>query len=284
MSYLLRFLTLQLNLNILIDQGENIEVWCDECWKDESQNCLKSKSFGDELVPLITLKYVPIPKKTLIKLFVSFAVYGKMDVTKSGTTIHVPDATRSYEMIKYALEIEKNTNINVLKFWQFLNEPYVEESYRKEFLIPQIPQDLYSNAQIKPLVKYLEQPKIHGNYNEEMVLIPFCNFDSKILKPCEKFVEIENSFASEKKCYTFNYDGKYYGQGISRYKGLTFAVNYLYPTSFTGLEPVTVTVHPPKVVPYLDQFQATTRQIQPGILSIIQSILRLLCIPRVHTF
>ena len=36
------------------------------------------------------------------------------------------------------------------------------------------------------------------------------------------------------------------------------------PKSYQDLEEVTVTIHPPGVVPYLDQFQATTKSIPMG--------------------
>ena len=38
-------------------------------------------------------------------------------------------------------------------------------------------------------------------------------------------------------------------------------VNYLVPKSYADLEEVTVTIHPPGVMPYLDQFKATTKLI-----------------------
>ena len=80
----------------------------------------------------------------------------------------------------------------------------------------------------------------------------------------KEFKEVEYTFASDKKCFTFNYDGKHYGRGITPDTGLTFIVNHLVPQSYADLEPVTVTIHPPGVVPYLDQYQATTKAIPIG--------------------
>ena len=169
------------------------------------------------------------PIENLPKLFISWATIGVPQcLAKSKNCIFRPDEVKTEKMNQYMNEVEEATGIHAMKFWYFLNKPYVTEALMYSFFkgyhdFSDIQPDLYDSDQIDSVLSALQQPKVHGDYNKEMVFIPFCAFGSKVLKNCTEFKEVDSTFfAQDKKCYTFNFDGKRYGRSITPNSGLTF--------------------------------------------------------------
>ena len=108
------------------------------------------------------------------------------------------------------------------------------------------------------LVESLRSPKIHGNPNEEYVLIPFCSFGSRKLKKCDLFKQQRQFYKEDQICHTFNPEGNYTAQSLHQLGGLNFAVNFRFP----GIDlPVHLIVHSFNEIPNMDDFPATSHKI-----------------------
>ena len=232
--------------------SQRLKKWCEKCTEAKggfrlgvgnrlgtlSTACIENTDLlRQELLPLLIMQHHPLeyPIENLPKLFISWAVIGSPQClpNQPGNCDLTPDSDKIKEMNDYIDDVEDATGIHALKFWYFLNRPYISQSFVDTFhkhfrgfnLAEDMTADMYSIEQINSVLSSVHQPKIHGDYNKEMVLIPFCSFGSKILQNCTEFKEVETTFAQDKKCYSFNYDGQHYGKGITPNTGLVFAGN-----------------------------------------------------------
>ena len=111
--------------------------------------------------------------------------------------------------------------------------------------------------QKKALFEELKAPKIHGDYKSEYVLVPLCSFGTQEMENCTTFENADTFYKKDQICHTFNKNGTMKGQSIIPYTGLNFVVNYGFPVH-GDIYPVTLVIHPPNVLPDLDNFQRTS--------------------------
>ena len=172
-------------------------------------------------------------------------------------------------------EVAKKNQLNILALWRVLNKPLLMKYYEKYWPETDLAKE---ESEVKEALSKLSEddrnkiyqtllsPKIHGNFKEEYVLVPFCSFGSKVLKKCELFERQENYYRKDEVCYTFNKDGNYSGESLEKLKGLNFVVNFRLPLELGTLEILeppkpNLIVHPFNEIPDASHFPATSREI-----------------------
>ena len=182
----------------------------------------------------------------------------------------------SQPLRQLAQEAAKENQLNILSLWRFLNKPLLvnfferiwpETDLAKEAMDVKGALNKLSKDKQNEIYQALQSPKIHGDYLEEYVLVPFCSFGSEVLKKCDFFERQKNYYRKDEVCYTFNKKGNYSGKSLDKLDGLNFVVNLRLP-GYPGdpryaldlMKPHMV-VHSHNEIPDMTSFPAATHEI-----------------------
>ena len=238
-----------------------VSKWCSKCWieKNECNKCWdQTKS---KLVDICIYHKYPPKNWQFIDIFMTNFLQ------LSSHTIE----QNAGQLRKFITRIAaKNNDLNVLHLWKFLLKPYLDTTYERYFSneetfpneneIKETLDALTSQDRLN-MFEALQSPRIHGDYETEYVLVPFCSFGNQNLKKCDLFKRYHTFFKKDQVCYTFNIEGNYYSKNL--HGGFHFLVNFRLPTN-KALKPIKLILHSGNEIPNADYFLATTHDIESG--------------------
>ena len=252
--------------SIALDESSSVVKWCNKCWKEKDEKCNKCfQQSKAALEGICTIqKYTPTSWQ-------SYDIFMTMF-----TNLIVNVEQESQPLRQLVQEAAENNQLNILSLWRFLNRPLLMKHYEKYWPETDLAKEVaevkdslskLTDDEQNEIYQTLLSPKIHGNYLEEYVLVPFCSFGSELLKKCDLFERQENFYRKDQVCYTFNKNGNYTGDSLNKMNGLNFAVNFRLPTGLKmvlqGFEPSKpkIIVHSFNEIPDENNFPATTQEI-----------------------
>ena len=226
--------------------SNSVMQWCKNCWemKNECYNCSSDNATKSNLIDICTLVNKQPSNWQNIDIFLS-------EVASN------PDKFWNKKNMQMFAEIAEETNqVNILALWKILNSPLSDTLNATE---SKILLDTLAKNEENGILESLQSPKIHGDYEKEYVLVPYCSFGNTKLKKCDLFKRVQNFYRDDQLCYTFNQDGNYSGHSLHPLSGLNFVLNYRVP----GKELYTnVIIHSFNEVPYIDHLPATSYKIK----------------------
>ena len=246
-----------------------LNSWCNDCLKP-AQNCIVDE-FPDfwsgvgttDILYTIRLSTLKFKTKELLEIFLSgdlLLFTNTFDNQETG-------------LWKFFQAFEDKFKLDVMYLWFKLNEVYLNEEQMHALNLISKRQDNMNHTEdfLEALIQngrlnnILSNPKIHGDPNEDFVLIPLCSHGSKQLTPCNLFERNKPFYHQDQICYTYNADPTI-ENSIDPLLGLTFAVNFRLPRR-VELEPATLIIHPKGEVPDMNYFPSSTHKISPGYVS-----------------
>ena len=234
-------------------ETNSVMKWCKKCWEEENEcnNCwdmTKSK-----LIDLCTLMNNQPSNWQKIDLYISKFV----DFLFFDNHSRDSDKMKLSVFQKFIASAEKTNQINILALWKFLQNAITDtldvfsiEEYESKVIL-----DLLAKNNQNEIFESLQAPKIHGDYENEYVLVPYCSFGNKTLRKCDLFKRQTEFYLNDQLCYTFNQDGNYSGYSLHPLSGLNFVINFRVPGNDLSTY---VIVHSSNEVPYIDHLPATS--------------------------
>ena len=218
--------------------------WCDSCKAgDDCLDGVDAKSY----VKKYLARLMVIPKVNLAKyhldLVTSYITNPKL------TPILPPDF-----LIDYDKSLSNTSTPNMLQSWKYFNPTTLTDLKGTVF---ENVQDSENHPPMLPKIR----PRIHGNFSEDFVLIPLCSFGSVKMTKCELFEPSKVSL-DNKKCYTFNVDGKAKVQKIGPSNGLVLTINHRMPKEVQSF--VELIIHEPNTDVDLFNIRNLKTDIVPG--------------------
>ena len=227
--------------------------WCSKCWQSNEQDCI---ALGQ--LPFYQRKYLQQYLRQICTFTRSnFETIQLYDLYMRHYSVANWDQNAG--LIEMNMLVQEATGVDALNLWFKLNSQFLPLNFDERLNIS----DSELQGDLSKILESFEAPKIHGNFERELVLIPLCNYGSQDLVPCTLFKKTKSFYSNGNVCYTFNFDGAIKGKSISLDKGLNFVVNLRLPGDF-GLKPPIIVVHPNGLQPDLNIFPASTLRIEPA--------------------
>ena len=223
--------------------------WCSDCFG--KQECLKSPSRLTKELAYLRMFEDYVTKQNALEFYTTFFV--RQD----------PNQIRHLDNT-----IRLKNNVTILQAWALMNGGVdtVNAKLQDTNVFDQIenPSSL-TNDDLKLLANIFSKPEIHGN-NHGFILVPLCNFGSKVLKKCSSFQP--NDVGGSKKCFTFNgnFSSQLKGAKIGPNLGLNFFLKYRMPIEFEYEEKIDIDLilHEPGTAPDIHGRTNTFIKIKPG--------------------
>ena len=242
------------------DNNTLVMKWCKSCWNPRRQctYCLSHSRFAngvtDNVADICLFETNVLSNWHYTDIFMSYTL---------AQTVNTP--TSSAAAIKVFFEnVHSNLDYDFIYLWKHLNEPFLHDDLKKIATINNKTGPFGNNVHNQQLIlDKFKNPKVHGNYKNEYVLIPLCSFGTGNLTKCSLFEEVESFYYRDQICYTFNAQGNYQGKTIAPDMGLNFAINFRLPR--TGvLQAATLVIHPAGVVPDMNHYSSSSFKIATG--------------------
>ena len=149
----------------------------------------------------------------------------------------------------------KRNGISALQLWKHYNPFYLSYKNDKHMNYDEAKffAEIDNISSVPPeMIDLLKTPKIHGDYMNDFILVPLCNFGTNELKNCTLF-RVADISAFNKRCFTFNgamNNETFVGQDFST--GFHFVINYRMPIYKAQFHQAEVILHPPGSAPDLN--------------------------------
>ena len=223
----------------------HVQKWCESCWHPFEQK--------DCLVTILT-KHI---KATFIKAYAHAEKFPRKSILIDKILSLAAPADKRDVLVDYFKDLEAKTGTNPYSIWSHLNHVYLSD-YFKGLSEP----GTYKTDQIF-FGSELLSPKIHGNYENDHILVPFCSFGTKEMTKCTAFKRAERIYLRHQICYTYESEELESMNSIEPDAGFNFVVNQRLPRRL-GLEPPSVVIHPRGTIPDLNSFPSSIRKISPN--------------------
>ena len=244
----------QLNANVT----SFLSQWCTDC-NDDDQECLKSPDNFRKEVTILRMIEDYVTKQNAIEFYTVF------NVKQNGHKILQLDET-----IKW-------NNLSMIETWVQMNggaeavkQRYQDNTAQDTVFRRMESQESFSasNGNLKVLADLFSKPDIHGNNQQDFVLVPLCSFGSKDMKSCHSFKPSYFDITGPKKCFTFNgnFSDHLKGEQLGPNLGLNFLLNYAIPFE-QGLEQkidIDLILHESGTTPDIHGRTNTFIKIKPG--------------------
>ena len=114
----------------------------------------------------------------------------------------------------------------------------------------------FNQSKIKEFEEWMDQPKVHGDENEDYVLVPMCSFGDDVLANCSNAFRPSNLKAQDKKCFTYE-EQRQVNVGTGPSNGFNFLLN-LENLPHDKKEPLYAELHLHESGTYPDLFNVNT--------------------------
>ena len=168
-------------------------------------------------------------------------------------------------------------NVSMIEAWAMLNggvyaikQRYQENPEAEDYVfsnLDNLDEESLTNEDLKLLSKFFSKPNIHGNNQQDFILVPICSFGTKVMKECSLFQPSNFDVAGSKKCFTFNENflNPLKGDRVGPDLGLNFLLSYRMPLEFRQTNGIDLILHEPGVAPDIHGRTNTFMKIEKGL-------------------
>ena len=166
-------------------------------------------------------------------------------------------------------------NVSMIEAWAMMNggvdeiKQKFQTSEVEDFVfsnLENLDKESLSNDDLELLATYLSRPNIHGNNQQDFILVPLCSFGAKVMEKCSLFESSNFGVAGSKKCFTFNENllSPLKGERVGPDLGLNFLLSYRMPLEYEQTNGIDLLLHETGVAPDIHGRTNTLMKIEKG--------------------